>query len=189
MPRPSLAQGASLLLIAFLGQACLLRGARVDGDEVLGRTTFQVPEGWTLVRNIRWVGLRRLVLTSDQAAGTLIVEWIRTPPQDPELPLDLVAEAVVGDMGRSQGEASVLLSMDEVLLADRPAIALTGRRRQGPSTVDFTALVTRGERCLVVVHLYAPTGTLTSHTLALERVMNTLDLPLDKPLGPPFQPL
>jgi len=188
MTRPFIVLAAILLLLALPAGACLPRAARVENGQVSGRVSFDVPPGWQVTRNIRWVQLRRVVIQPPTRDGSLAVEWIRVSRKNASLPLDLVAEAVIGNAGREDGEATVFVGKEEVLLADRPAVAITGRRRRGPENLDFTALVTRGEGCLVVVWLTAPPGGLSAHSMALERVMNTLEMPFDPPPPTRFEP-
>jgi hypothetical protein len=94
-----------------------------------------------------------------------------------------VAEGLVGNLGRSQGVETLATSSQEVDLGGRRAVALTGRRRHGPREVDFSALVARDDRHVVVVFLQAPPGRLATGTGAMERLLDTFDLP-GRPVPP-----
>jgi len=160
----------------LLCQACLPAVRRVD-DQLLGDISCQLEPGWELRRNYRWLGSRHVLLVTDPPSATLSLELLRLNRRHAELPLDLLAEGALGNIGRRVGIETHAGSSHEVLLAGRRAIALTGRRRHGPVAVDFTAWIARTDRQLLIMVLHVPPGQLPRHARLLERLLYTLELP------------
>ncbi|MBN1335039.1 MAG: hypothetical protein JXB39_03665 [Deltaproteobacteria bacterium] len=148
-----------------------------DGDRLEGIVAFEVEPGWRVVRNTRWLEGAHLILDGPEAGTSLAVDLVHVGRKGQDLPLDLVAEGIVGNLGRSQGVETFARTHQEVDLAGRPAVALTGFRRHGPRSVDFSALVARDDRHLVIVFLQAPPGRLGTGVAAMERLLSTFDLP------------
>lgn len=145
----------------------------------LPRMVFDRPPGWEVVRRVRWIGVQRVVLGSPGGGATLSVALLYTRPRLREIPLDLLAEILVGDSGRDRGIVTEARTRHEVVLAGRRAIALTGTRSHGPRELGFSSLVARVDRRVLVVELLAAPASLGSHAMAVERIMNSLRLPLD----------
>jgi len=167
-----------LLTLTLLG--CPKAVQRVD-DQLLGRVSFEVEPGWELTRNYRWLGSHHVQLMPSPPDSTLTVDLMRTGPGGEDLPLDLLAEVVVGELGRKLGMRTVATHEHEILLAGRRTIALTGSRHHGPHSLDFTAWVTRTPRHLLIVQLQAPPGTLPEHTRLLQRMLESFELPMEPP--------
>lgn len=174
--RPHGAWALGTALIAMILTGCAHRIHVRDGL-ISGPFVLEVPPGWEVARRVRWVHLQRVVLVPREGEATLAVERLRADPGLQDLPLDLLAEAIVGEVGRDRQVETWAFHEAEVELAGWPAVALTGRRQGGPWESDFTTVIARTQRHLLVVSLQAPRNQLPRHTLALERVMNTLVLP------------
>jgi hypothetical protein len=153
---------------------------RVD-DQLLGRVCFEVEPGWELSRNYRWLGSHHVQLVDTPPHAVLTVDLIRTGPGGEQLPLDLVAEGVVGQLGRKLGMVTRAAHSHEIALDGRPAIALTGTRHHGPQEAEFTAWVTRTPGRLLIVQLQTPPGELQQHTRLLQRLLESLELPMEPP--------
>lgn len=169
-----------LLLLSTLLTACPKAVQRVD-DQLLGRVSFEVEPGWELTRNYRWLGSHHVQLSPAPPSSVLTVDLIRTGPGGEQLPLDLVAEGVVGQLGRKMGMRTIATGKHEIELAGRRAIALTGTRHHGPHHTEFTAWVARTPGRLLIVQLQAPPGQLEQHTRLLTRLLESFELPLEPP--------
>jgi hypothetical protein len=170
-------------LLASMGAALLsgcIPAVYSDGVSTTGpRLAFELPEGWSIRENLRWFGSQHVALAHPSGRAVLSIDLVRGGRHVGDLPLDLLAETFVGDRGRTLGIETAGLRRDEVLLAGRRAIALTGTRHHGPQVVDFTSIVARTDRELLVVFLHAPRGEIGAYVGALERIMDTLSLPAD----------
>ncbi len=171
---------ALLLVLAAVMSGCPKAVQRVD-DRLLGRVSFEVEPGWELTRNYRWMGSHHLQLSPQPPSSVLTVDLMRAGPGGEDIPLDLLAEAVVGQLGRKVGMRTLATHKHEITVAGRRTIALTGTRHHGPQQVDFTAWVTRTPQHLLIVLLQTPPGELQHHTRLLQRVLESLELPLDPP--------
>ncbi len=172
--------GILLALLLPLLVACPQAVHRVD-DHLLGRVSFAVEPGWEVTRNHRFMGSHHVQLSPDPPTSVLTVDLVRTGPGGDELPLDLVAEGVVGELGRKMGMRTVATHEHEIVVDGRRAIALTGSRHHGPHSTDFTAWVARTPRHLLIVLLQTPPGELPQHTRLLQRLLETLELPQEPP--------
>ncbi len=178
------ARGPGILLVLTLalppgcGPAVHHTGGRLEG-----MVAFDVDPGWTLVRNARWLDGAHVVLEGPEQGTSLAVDLVRVGRRGRDLPLDLVAEGVVGNLGRRQGVETLATTSQEVDLGGRRAVALTGLRRHGPRALDFSALVARDRGHLVLVFLQAPPGRLGAASGAMERLLTTFDLP-GRPIPP-----
>ncbi len=171
---------AGLLVLLLLLTGCPQAVHRVD-DQLLGRVSFAVEPGWEITRNYRWLGSHHVQLSPQPPSSVLTVDLIRTGPGGEQIPLDLVAEGVVGQLGRKLGMRTVATGKHEIELADRRAIALTGTRHHGPHHTEFTAWVARTPGRLLIVQLQAPPGQLEQHTRLLTRLLESFELPLEPP--------
>jgi hypothetical protein len=160
--------------------ACPKAVTRVD-DQLLGRVCFDVEPGWEITRNYRWLGSHHVQLSPAHPTSVLTVDLMRTGRGGEQLPLDLVAEGVVGELGRKLGMRTVATHKHEIVLDGRPAIALTGTRHHGPQQVEFTAWVTRTPGHLLIVLLQTPPGQLQAHSRLLQRLLESLELPSEPP--------
>ena len=177
--RPTRSRLASLLP-ALLLAGCPKAVTRVD-DQLTGRVCFSVEPGWDLKQNYRWFGTQHIALAPDPPSRSLTVDLRRIRGEGEDLPLDLVAEGVVGEFGRSMGIVTEATDEREIVLAGYRAVALTGTRRHGPRQMDFTAWVARPPGSLLVVQLLTPPGELQREVLLLQRVLESFRLPLDPP--------
>ncbi len=169
-----------LLFLALLTTGCPAAVHRT-GDDMHGRFSFQVEPGWELHRNHRFLGSHHVTLLPDPPRSVLSVDLLRVGDDGRDLPLDLVAEGAVGNLGRRLGMRTTATHEHEILLAGRRAIALTGLRQHGPQQAEFTAWVTRTERHLLIVMLQTPPGELQQQVRLLERLLETFELPEDPP--------
>ncbi|MFH1468474.1 MAG: hypothetical protein ABIO70_29055 [Pseudomonadota bacterium] len=174
-PRPSL-----LALAAVVLAGCPKAVTRV-GDQLSGRVCFTVEPGWELTQNYRWFGTEHIALAPDPPSRSLTVDLRKTRGEGEDLPLDLVAEGVVGEFGRAMGVVTEATAEHEIALAGYRAVALTGTRRHGPRQMEFTAWVARPPGRLLVVQLHTPPGQLHAEVLLLQRVLESLRLPLEPP--------
>jgi len=184
-PNPFGRTKAPLLAVLLLVLSALLGGCpkavqRVD-DRMEGRVSFEVEPGWELTRNYRWMGSHHMMLSPDSRSSVLTLDLMRTGAGGEDIPLDLLAEAVVGQLGRKVGMRTVATHEHEITVAGRRTIALTGTRHHGPQQVEFTAWVTRTPQHLLIVLLQTPPGELQQHTRLLQRLLESLELPLDPP--------
>lgn len=176
---PSLRALLAVALILLLC-ACPKAVTRVD-DQLLGRVCFEVEPGWEITRNYRSLGSHHVQLSPTPPQSVLTVDLIRIGPGGEQLPLDLVAEGVVGELGRKLGMRTVATHQHEIVVDGRRAIALTGTRHHGPQEVEFTAWVARTPGHLLIVLLQTPPGQLQHHSRLLQRLLESLELPLEPP--------
>ncbi len=174
------ALGLLLLALALWLTACPKAVQRVD-DHLMGRVSFAVEPGWELNRNYRWMGSHHVQLTPSPPSSVLTVDLLRAGHGGDDLPLDLLAEVVVGQLGRQVGMQTVATQKHEIALDGRRAIALSGRRIHGPHQMEFTAWVTRTPRYLLIVQLQTPPGELQHQTRLLQRLLESFELPLEPP--------
>jgi len=151
------------------------------GDQLTGRVCFTVDPDWELRRNYRWFGTQHVALAPNPPSRSLTIDLRKTHGEGEDLPLDLVAEGVVGEFGRALGIVTEAYDEREIALAGYRAVALTGIRRHGPRRMEFTAWVARPPGRLLVVQLQTPPGELQGEILLLQRVLESFRLPLDPP--------
>ncbi len=168
---------AVLLFLAPVWLSGCLKAVTVDGDYLRGPVSFARPEGWRVLRNYRWLGGSHVILDSREMNASLAVELLPAGKKADDLPMGLLAEIIVGNLGRSHGVETLVSAEYNVVLADRLAIAMVGTRRHGPRLCDFTALVARTSDKLLLLHLFSPPGTIQTFAPVMETVMNTLTLP------------
>lgn len=169
-----------ILALVLLLPGCPKAVHRVD-DQLLGRVSFEVEPGWEITRNYRWLGTHHVQLTPSPPSSVLTVDLVRVGAGGEDLPLDLVAEGVVGQLGRKVGMQTLATHEHEIVLDGRRAIALTGTRTHGPHQMEFTAWVARTPRHLLIVLLQTPPGQLQYQTRLLQRLLESLELPLEPP--------
>ncbi len=150
-------------------------------DHATGRVCFSIEPGWEITHNRRLLGSHHVALSPDPPRAVLTVDFLRVGPGGERLPLDLVAEGVIGELGRKLGMKTYATHQHEIVLAGRRAIALTGVRRHGPQEADFTAWVARTPGYLLIVQLQTPRGELQLHARLLQRLLETLQLPHEPP--------
>jgi hypothetical protein len=168
------------LFLLLLLTACPKAVTRVD-DQLLGRVCFEVEPGWEITRNYRWMGSHHIQLSPTPPWSVLTVDLMRIGQGGEQLPLDLVAEGVVGELGRKVGMRTVATHQHEIVVDGRRTIALTGTRHHGPQEVEFTAWVTRTPGHLLIVMLQTPVGQLQHHSRLLQRLLESLELPQEPP--------
>ena len=169
-----------LMFALLILSGCPKAVERVD-NQLQGRVSFEVEPDWQITRNYRWLGSHHVQLSPTPPSSVLTVDLMRTGREGAHLPLDLVAEGVVGELGRSMGMRTVATNEHEITVAGRRAIALTGTRHHGPHAVDFTAWVARTPDHLLIVQLQTPPGQLQDHSRLLQRLLESLDLPAEPP--------
>lgn len=138
--------------------------------------SVEPPRDWKIRRNYRYFGSSYLELETPDGRGAITIELIRASPAFRLMPLDLVAEGLIGERDRGFGVETLAMAEHEIVLDGHRAVALTGRRVHGPQRVDFTAIVARPDRHLLVLMLHAPEGTIGTYSMALERILDTLSL-------------
>ena len=153
---------------------------RVD-NHLEGQVCFTVEPGWEITRNYRFLGSHHVAMSPEPPRAVLTVDFMHVGHQGETLPLDLVAEGVVGQLGRKLGMETFATHQHEIELAGRRASALTGYRRHGPREADFTAWVTRTPGRLLIVQLQTSRGALQQHSRLLQRVLESMELPLEPP--------
>ncbi len=167
-----------LLVVLLFG--CPKAVQRVD-DHAMGRVNFAIEPGWEITHNRRFLGSHHVALSPDPPRAVLTVDFLRVGPGGEHLPLDLVAEGVVGQLGRKLGMETLATHEHEIELAGRRTIALTGIRRHGPREADFTAWVTRTPKRMLIVQLQTPRGELQGYSRLLSRLLESFELPTEPP--------
>jgi len=167
-----------LLLLGLVGCP---RAVTRTGDLLTGRVCFAVDPDWQVTKNYRWFGTHHVQLSPTPPTSVLTVDLLRTGRQGEHLPLDLVAEGVIGQQGRRLGLTTLATAEHEIVLAGYRAIALSGTRHHGPREVEFTAWVARPPGRLLVVMLQTPPRGLQAEVLLLQRVIESFRLPLEPP--------
>jgi hypothetical protein len=169
-----------MTLALLLLTACPKAVTRVD-DHLVGRVCFEVEPDWEITRNQRWFGSHHVALSPQPPHSVLTVDLLRVGRGGEHIPLDLLAEGVVGELGRKLGMRTEATHEHEIVVAGRRAIALSGARHHGPQRMDFTAWVTRTPEHLLIVQLQTPPGQLQRHSRLLQRLLESLELPHEPP--------
>lgn len=171
----------SLLALLLTGSACV-HAVHLEGPSLVGPSiSFEAPPGWMIQRNYRFLGSNHIEICTPDGRVAITLELLRASEHFRELPLDLIAEGIIGERDRGFGVETLALQRNEILIAGRRGVTLTGRRVHGPQIVDFTSIVARTDTRLLIVLLHAPEGRLGDYTLALERIIDTLALPREAP--------
>lgn len=141
------------------------------------RFDLEIPDGWHIRRNQSWFGNDQLILDQPEARASITIELVRSDPRADALPLDLLAETRALSMGRALGIESGRTRMDQIELDGREAWAVTGRRRWQFVEADYSTVVARAGRHVVVVTLMAPVGKLDGALTGWALVLGTLRFP------------
>lgn len=137
-----------------------------------GRFDLEVPAGWTITRNYRFLGGDTLVLERADAAITLSLHADRGRAQ--ALPLDLVASVRALSWGRRVGVENAVYAEHDILLDGRRATAITGLRRWRTQEMGYSMVISRAPGQMLELVLHAPPASLDTAVVGWDGVLSTL---------------
>jgi hypothetical protein len=175
--------------VAWMALACL-QAVHVQGNQLEGRLSLEIPDHWELVHNRRAFGNHLVVMSGPDRCCEIRAQLIREDPGSRPLPLHVVADAI--SLGRSehQGIHAEVLGGQSIEIAGRRGWASVLRKYHGPHEQLYTTVVTRGEEHLVFLSLQASRQAPIQITQDWDQVLNSLRLPEDPPREEPvFEPL
>jgi hypothetical protein len=164
------------LLLLLLNSLGCMRAVQINEGLLNGEFQFAPPPTWTLQRNYRFLGSHTVLLVSPDNRAALSVQLLPAETRATEIPLDLLGEVLLGNLGRKVGVETSIELKHEIVIADRRAFAFTGYRRQGPNETDFTAIISRTQTQTLLIVLTTQRHQVGQYAGVMEALLETLEL-------------
>jgi len=176
-----------IMIAVTLALAGCARAVKPQGDLWVGRFALDAPRAWEVTRNYRFLGNSFFTLTAPDRRSAITVEMIRESQRERRLPLRLVSDTLVVNVGRSSGIEAHVIGQHELLVAERLAWATTAVRRHGPHERLASQIALRGERHVFLITLHTPPGGVPDAAIAWQRVIDSFAIPGEP--APPDAPM
>ena len=171
--------------VAFLG-AC---GAAWRPDSPRPAFDLDVPEGWVITRNHRFLWNREFALVAPDARASITLQVVRERAATREVPLDLLVETRAVQRDRVFGVETSVARVDSIVLDQREAWVATGQTRWHAAAGAYSLVALRAGPNVAFLTLLAPEGELDSALAAWSSVLDTLVFPAWPPVpDPPLFP-